>query len=157
MGTKETAISNQIRLHASSRGVVLFTNPAGCGKINGQFVTYGLTPGSSDLIGWVPVTITPDMVGRQIAVFTGVEVKTLTGKAQENQKIFRNNVRRAGGIACIANSPKALDFALDDLIGDHKEHSLAPCIDCGWVAVDPADKNISGGLCAPCYKRRQEQ
>jgi hypothetical protein len=33
-------------------------------------------PGMSDLIGWTKIQVTPDMVGKEIAMFTAVEVKT---------------------------------------------------------------------------------
>ena len=41
-----------------------------------RFVRYGLTKGSCDLIGWKTVEITPDMVGKKVAVFVGIEMKT---------------------------------------------------------------------------------
>jgi hypothetical protein len=36
---------------------------------HGRPVTFGLAVGSADLIGWTTRTITPDMVGQQVAVF----------------------------------------------------------------------------------------
>ena len=63
----------------------------------------GLCTGSSDLIGWVTIQVGPEMVGRKIAVFTAIEVKTATGKATEAQLNFMARVREAGGIAFIAN------------------------------------------------------
>ena len=59
----------------------------------------GLCAGSSDLIGWTVVEITPDMVGRKIAVFTAVESKTATGRATAEQLHFINTVRAAGGFS----------------------------------------------------------
>lgn len=61
----------------------------------------GLCVGSSDLIGWKPVTITPDMVGKQIAVFTAAEIKTDTGRATAEQINFIEQVNKAGGIGNI--------------------------------------------------------
>lgn len=66
----------------------------------------GLCEGSSDLIGWTTREITPDMVGKKVAVFTAVEIKTLTGRASPEQLNFIERVRQAGGIAGIARSPK---------------------------------------------------
>lgn len=66
----------------------------------------GLTKGSSDLIGWTTVEITPNMVGKKVAVFTAIEAKagkTRTTKAQQN---FLNAVRDSGGIAGIARMPE---------------------------------------------------
>ncbi len=69
-------------------------------------IRYGVcNPGGSDLIGWTPVQITPDMVGKTVAVFTAVEVKTPNGKPTEHQLNFITQVLRAGGFAGIARSP----------------------------------------------------
>ena len=62
----------------------------------------GLCVGSSDLIGWNTVQITPEMVGRKVAAFTAVEVKTTTGRLTGPQEIFLNTVRSAGGIGIVA-------------------------------------------------------
>jgi hypothetical protein len=67
-------------------------------------VRYGLQPGSSDLIGWRTVTITPEMVGQQVAVFTSIEVKTATGRVKPEQKLWLDKVQAAGGIAGVARS-----------------------------------------------------
>lgn len=71
----------------------------------GRPIRYGLGVGSSDLIGWTPLVITPEMVGQTVAVFTAVEVKSPTGKATEPQLNFIAQVIRAGGFAGIARSP----------------------------------------------------
>jgi hypothetical protein len=67
-------------------------------------VRYGLQPGSSDLIGWRTVTITPEMVGQQVAVFTSIEVKTPTGRIRPEQQQWLDAVQSAGGIAGVARS-----------------------------------------------------
>lgn len=62
--------------------------------------------GTSDLCGWTTVKITPEMVGRDVAVFTAIETKrTKGGKASEHQISFVEQVNKAGGIAGIASSP----------------------------------------------------
>jgi hypothetical protein len=66
----------------------------------------GLVKGSSDLVGWRSVTITPEMVGKQVAVFTAIEAKTQTGRATNEQMIFLENVKAAGGFAGVARSPE---------------------------------------------------
>ena len=71
---------------------------------HGRPVTFGLCKGSADLIGWRTLTITPDMVGQQVAVFTSIEVKTPTGRVQPEQKQWLEAVQAAGGIAGIARS-----------------------------------------------------
>lgn len=69
----------------------------------------GLCDGSADLIGWTSVRITPEMVGRDVAVFTSVEVKD-KGRAHAGQKNWLQVVRAAGGIATVSHSE---DEALD--------------------------------------------
>lgn len=66
----------------------------------------GLCEGSSDLIGWRSVEITPDMVGKKIAVFTAIETKTACGKASKPQERFLNAVKIMGGFAGVARSEK---------------------------------------------------
>lgn len=62
-------------------------------------------PGQSDLGGWTSVTITPEMVGKVVAVYTAIETKrTKGGKASDDQLGFIDQVQRQGGIAGIANS-----------------------------------------------------
>ena len=65
---------------------------------------FGLCKGSADLIGWRTITITPDMVGQQVAVFTSIEVKTPTGRVRPEQQQWLKAVQAAGGVAGIARS-----------------------------------------------------
>jgi len=62
-------------------------------------ISFGLCVGSSDLIGWTEIIVTPDMVGQKIAIFTAVEVKNEKGRATKEQLKFLQAVRNAGGIA----------------------------------------------------------
>lgn len=64
----------------------------------------GLTKGSSDLIGWQSVVVTPEMVGKRVAVFTAVEVKGASGRLTSDQKNFLNQVTEAGGCAFMART-----------------------------------------------------
>lgn len=61
----------------------------------------GLCVGSSDLIGWTTVEITPEMVGRKVAVFTALELKTKKLQATKEQLNFIEQVKLSGGIAGI--------------------------------------------------------
>lgn len=61
-------------------------------------------PGSSDLIGWHTITVTPEMVGKQIAVFTAPEVKRPGQYPSPDQRKFITNVQEAGGIAGVVHS-----------------------------------------------------
>ena len=68
-------------------------------------VSYGLQPGSGDLIGWSTVTVTPEMVGQRLAVFVSAEVKHKSATAGD-QTQWRDVVRAAGGFADIVRSPE---------------------------------------------------
>jgi hypothetical protein len=103
----ETTLQQKIRLalgtHPDTR---LFRNQ--CGALpdprTGRLVTFGLAKGSADLIGWRTVTITPDMVGQQVAVFTSIEIKSPTGRLAPLQANWLDAVQNAGGIAGVARS-----------------------------------------------------
>jgi type IV secretory pathway TrbF-like protein len=56
------------------------------------------------LVGITPITITQDMVGKTIGVFTAIEVKTPKGKPTEEQINFIQRVRDLGGFAGVAQS-----------------------------------------------------
>lgn len=97
----ETTLQNEIRLELGKRkNVRLFRNNVG--QIGG--LSFGLCVGSSDLIGFQSVTVTPEMVGQKIAVFTAIEVKTQKGKVSPAQAKFVEMVRKFGGIGAIVRS-----------------------------------------------------
>lgn len=64
----------------------------------------GLPAGFSDVFGATIQTITPDMVGQTVAIFTAVEAKSSTGKAREAQERFIAAIKKAGGRAGFARS-----------------------------------------------------
>ena len=101
----EQAIQQHIRVACSKGDTRLFRN--NCGVLRdhrGVPVRYGLQPGSSDLIGWRTITITPEMVGQRVAIFTSIEVKTTSGRTTPAQQAWLGTVRGAGGIAGVARS-----------------------------------------------------
>jgi hypothetical protein len=101
----EQQIQQQIRLALSRGPVRLHRNNTGTLRDQyGRPVTFGLAKGSADLIGWTTRTITPDMVGQRIAVFTSIEVKTPTGRVSPEQRQWLEAVQAAGGIAGVARS-----------------------------------------------------
>jgi hypothetical protein len=103
----ETEIQQHIRLALGTRpDLRLFRNNTGSlpDPRTGRPVQFGLARGSADLIGLRTVTITPEMVGQRVAVFTSIEVKTSTGRATPEQQNWLHMVRRAGGIAGVARS-----------------------------------------------------
>lgn len=71
---------------------------------NARPIHAGLCEGSSDLVGWNEVKITPDMVGLSVAIFATVEVKTPFGRLTKEQSNFLYAVRSSGGIAVVARS-----------------------------------------------------
>ena len=61
--------------------------------------------GASDLNGWTPVVITPEMVGQTVAVFTAIETKASKGgNKRDGQVTYIERVAQSGGIAGFANS-----------------------------------------------------
>ena len=64
----------------------------------------GLCKGSSDLIGLRSITIGPEHVGQQLAVFVAVEVKSATGRPTAEQQAFIDTVAGMGGLAGVARS-----------------------------------------------------
>ena len=104
MTQRETPILRAIMLRLSKLGVRLFRNNQGVAVYeSGARVVYGIcNPGGSDLIGWHSVTVTPEMVGRKMAVFVAVEVKAGNGRMTKPQAQFIQVVREAGGVAFVA-------------------------------------------------------
>ena len=102
--SNEAYVQNKIRLAIGSGEVRLFRNNTGAlMDMQGRLVKFGLCKGSSDLIGFKSVTITPDMVGQKIAIFSAIEVKD-KGKTTVDQKNFINIVQKAGGYAGVAKN-----------------------------------------------------
>lgn len=81
---------------------------------NFRMVRFGLMPDSSDLIGWKSVTVTPDMVGKKVAVFLSIEVKQLNEKPTAGQQNWINQVNCAGGIAFHASSVTEVELRIDN-------------------------------------------
>lgn len=73
----------------------------------------GLCEGSSDLIGWTSIEVTPDMIGKKVAIFTAIEVKVPGKNPTPEQANFIEQVRQAGGIAGAARSDSEARALLD--------------------------------------------
>lgn len=115
---EETAIQRRMMVALSEAGVSVWRNETGVywsGKVihrdgatvtlaNASRITAGLCVGSSDLIGVTPVTVTADMVGKTLAVFTAIEVKTATGRVSPDQARFIDHINRIGGQAGVART-----------------------------------------------------
>lgn len=99
----------RVQLEASRKGWRVFRNNVGqLLDARGVPVRYGLMVGSGDLIGWRPVTITPEMVGQTLAQFVSLEVKGPRGVVSEAQQRWAGMVERAGGLAIVARGEGAL-------------------------------------------------
>lgn len=108
MSTPEGVIQAEIRLAIGREATVrAFRNNSGVlYDRTGQPVRFGVGhPGGSDLICMKQVVITPDHVGRTLAVFAAVEVKSPTGKLTPEQQRFLDFVTGFGGIAGVVRSP----------------------------------------------------
>lgn len=103
MASGETKIVHDIILGC---GAKLFKNVRGTFFTrDGRPIKAGLgANGASDLIGFKTVTITPDMVGRDVAIFCAIEVKTETGQVKKEQHMFIEAVQKNGGIAGVARN-----------------------------------------------------
>jgi len=116
--TAERDILALIHRRVSGNGRTFFRNNVGTGWQGAKVVQQGgavtlmqarplhagLCVGSSDLIGWTSVQITPEMVGRKVAVFSAIEAKAAKGRATDEQLRFISAVKAAGGFAGIARS-----------------------------------------------------
>lgn len=104
---REKTIKDHIRLFLSEVFFVcIFNNPVG--KLRSpdgkRWIPCGLGKGSPDLIGWVSVIITPEMVGRRVAIFVGIETKTPTNSLSSYQQIWLNRLAKDGAVSGVARS-----------------------------------------------------
>lgn len=144
----EAKIKSDIRDKLSNGRVRLFNNPVGVGVVIGHkhsltrqaIITkvldlvrslggfanrqkFGLAVGSGDLMGYQTITITPEMVGRQVAVILSCEVKTEKGPVREEQYRWAAHINSVGGRAIIARSLEAARAELDKpFIGVDAKH-----------------------------------
>lgn len=122
-GRSEAAVQNAVRLEAPRRGYMLWRN--NCGALldeRGVPVRYGLANDSpamnralksSDLVGWRPTLVTPEMVGSYVAVFCSFEIKEAAwaygGTPREKaQAAWIGLVAKDGGIARFVTSETQL-------------------------------------------------
>lgn len=121
MAQSESVAQQQIRLTLARIGAQAWRNNSGaCTDESGRLIRYGLANESaqlnavvksSDIISVVPVTITPEMVGRTVGVFTAIECKrpgwhlTPGDKRGQAQQKFIDIVVSAGGMGGFATGP----------------------------------------------------
>jgi hypothetical protein len=73
------------------------------------------TPGVSDSIAIVKVVITPDMVGKTVAVCAAAEFKTLKGKQREAQVKWEQALNKRGGRYRLIRSPQQMKEFIDEV------------------------------------------
>lgn len=94
-----------------SKRTEVIVNPGDVLIKQGRPFHAGLCTGSSDFIGLKSITITPEHVGKTLAVFTAAEIKTKSGRATSEQIAFLNMVNKLGGIGFIATDEnEAVEF-----------------------------------------------
>lgn len=113
----ESSLQNAIRMALAGKGLFFRSNvgsawvgeiarktPNSITLVHPRLFRSGLPKGFSDLVGCVPVVITPEMVGQTIGVFTAIEVKTPRGKVSNDQAKFLKAVTCNGGRAAVVRS-----------------------------------------------------
>ena len=99
---RESSVLKDIITRLSNTRTRLFRMQSGNYELaDGRHIVVGV-PGMSDLIGCQSVLVTPEMVGKRIALFVAIEVKSLTGRVHPNQLDFVHIVKMLGGRAGIA-------------------------------------------------------
>jgi len=93
----ERDVMDAVRQWARAHGITLYRNNTGQYEAApGRWVRFGLTTGSSDLIGYRTVNGT--------AQFCAIECKAAGKNATPEQQEFIDSVRRSGGIAGVVRS-----------------------------------------------------
>lgn len=108
---KETNILKETMIEASRLGLVVFRNNRGLFYTldKKRKVRAGLEiNGSSDLIGWTKIKIDSSMIGKEIAVFTAIEVKTEKGVLSKEQAHFIEKSSENGAISFVIKDHKNL-------------------------------------------------
>lgn len=102
----EKEIQSGIMVALSNAHCLIWRNTIGMLKdAKGHFIRYGIGgAGGSDLLGYLPIHITADMVGRKMGIFVAVEVKRPGKKPTPEQENFLRVVRENGGLAGMATS-----------------------------------------------------
>lgn len=99
----ESHVGKANREWAATKGGVLRKNPRGLAGYLPPGMPVGLGfPLILDEVGYLPVTISPSMVGRTVAIACFIEDKTRTGVVAEHQQAAIDALRDAGAIAGVS-------------------------------------------------------
>ena len=102
----DALLSKHPMMFRNAAGYGIATSPKAIHKLqggkflldHGSPLRFGLQPGSSDFIGWETVEVTPDMVGKTVAIFQSIEIKTEHDRLSKVQRAWNKAVQIAGGI-----------------------------------------------------------
>lgn len=115
----ESEVQDEISIEGPHHNCFLMRNNSGaCEDRTGRQIRYGLgniskrhsdAIKSSDLIGITTITVTQEMVGKPLGIFTAIEVKNAKWRHPKNkyetaQQNFLQWVKSRGGFAGFANS-----------------------------------------------------
>ncbi len=105
----EKELTEELICSEAETGSILFRNNVGLGYTKtGTPFKYGMGKGSSDQIGYKSIVVTPDLIGKKIAIFQAIEIKTLTDKISCEQIIFYLNILISGGIGQVYTEDRFL-------------------------------------------------
>ncbi len=103
----EQELQQRIRLELGRGPVRLWRNNVGALRDQrGRLVSYGLCPGSSDLIGLRRLRVAPEHLGQELAVFCALEIKSQRGRPTAEQQRFLALVQALGGLAGVIRTPE---------------------------------------------------
>jgi hypothetical protein len=107
----ETRLQNEILCALSEAGYLCWRQHVGLFRAmhSDHIIKIGM-PGMADIGAIMPVTVTPEMVGKTVGLAVQIEVKTATGSQAAAQKTWQQAVEYMGGIYRICRSP-------DDALG----------------------------------------
>jgi len=124
---EETQLLHDAQVAYSNGSTRLFRNTVGSGWVGPHInmgdgtilitrpsrVTFGLGEGTSDLVGWHSIVVTPEMVGKRVAVFVGAEGKAGRKMPTPEQRAFLNVLQFAGGLPGVFRNLDELQATLD--------------------------------------------
>lgn len=118
----ESALLKRLLVRGSQLGARLWRNQVGRYRLarpecrecqsRGRVLTSGFGVGSSDLIGFRTVTVTPAMVGQRLAVLVCLEVKGPKTPTTDAQIDFLSTMQQCGAVAYIVRSIEDLERVL---------------------------------------------
>lgn len=100
---EEKFTKKDVRLYLNALGAYVFMP-----------VQMGMGATTLDFLTCVPVTITPEMVGKRIGVFMSVETKARGKSATARQKLIGQAMRDAGAIVVLAYEASDVQKALTE-------------------------------------------